>query len=191
MNFDQIFKRTIAYEGGYVDDPEDRGGETYKGISRKNHADWRGWAMIDQARNYPDFPERLDDIIGLNEAVLEFYSQNYWSKLRCQDMGSMQVAQEVFDTAVNMGKSRAGKFLQQTINAFNRAGRDYSNISEDGIIGPATIAALQECLKVTNEMTVVTALNVLQGDYYLDIMRRDEGQERFARGWFERVKLYA
>ena len=37
MSYDKAFKEVAAIEGGYVNDPQDTGGETYKGISRVNH----------------------------------------------------------------------------------------------------------------------------------------------------------
>ena len=33
-NFDIAYRRTSRFEGGYVNDPKDAGGETYNGISR-------------------------------------------------------------------------------------------------------------------------------------------------------------
>ena len=34
-DFRLAYKKIEAAEGGYVNDPDDKGGETYKGISRK------------------------------------------------------------------------------------------------------------------------------------------------------------
>ena len=36
-NFKESFDKVILAEGGYVNDPDDAGGETYLGISRVNH----------------------------------------------------------------------------------------------------------------------------------------------------------
>ncbi|MBW1801582.1 MAG: hypothetical protein JRJ85_12745, partial [Deltaproteobacteria bacterium] len=41
--FDEAFEKTTAIEGGYVFDPDDAGGETYKGISRRFNPSWGGW----------------------------------------------------------------------------------------------------------------------------------------------------
>ena len=37
----------MKHEGGYVFDPDDSGGETYKGVARKFHSKWEGWSKID------------------------------------------------------------------------------------------------------------------------------------------------
>ena len=38
--FSEAFTQTAAHEGGYSNDPLDRGGETYRGIARVHHPDW-------------------------------------------------------------------------------------------------------------------------------------------------------
>ena len=65
MKFEDIFNKTMGIEGGYVDDPDDRGGETYKGISRKNHPAWEGWEIIDSMKEmeHSVFPENLETMI--------------------------------------------------------------------------------------------------------------------------------
>ena len=49
-DFKEAFELTLAHEGGYVKDPDDRGGETYKGIARRYNPGWSGWARIDKAK---------------------------------------------------------------------------------------------------------------------------------------------
>ena len=45
-NFNQAFKKVMSAEGGYVNDPDDPGGETYKGVARKMNPRWSGWAIV-------------------------------------------------------------------------------------------------------------------------------------------------
>ena len=46
-DFNKAYKATMGHEGGYVDDPADKGGETYKGIARRYNPGWGGWKQID------------------------------------------------------------------------------------------------------------------------------------------------
>lgn len=46
--FNLALKRMLGHEGGYSNDPDDLGKETYKGISRANHKNWSGWTQIDK-----------------------------------------------------------------------------------------------------------------------------------------------
>ncbi len=50
MSFAEALKHTLEFEGGYANDPADRGGETFRGISRKNWPRWSGWDLIDQVK---------------------------------------------------------------------------------------------------------------------------------------------
>lgn len=49
--FGDAFKKLSIKEGGYVNDKDDAGGETYRGISRKYNPTWQGWTMIDSYKN--------------------------------------------------------------------------------------------------------------------------------------------
>lgn len=46
-DFDKAYFRTCKFEGGYANDKNDSGGETYKGISRVHNPKWGGWKIID------------------------------------------------------------------------------------------------------------------------------------------------
>ena len=58
-------QKTLAHEGEYVNDPVDSGKETYRGISRTNHGDWKGWSIIDQYKVKPNFPFSLANNVDL------------------------------------------------------------------------------------------------------------------------------
>ncbi len=48
--YSQIIPTTLAHEGGYANHPSDKGGETYRGITRKHNPNWEGWAFIDEVK---------------------------------------------------------------------------------------------------------------------------------------------
>lgn len=102
-NFDEAYKRTLKFEGGYVNDPSDRGGETYKGIARKFNAKWRGWDIIDKYKTNPNFPKCLDSDTQLQTLVKQCYRANYWEPLWGDKIQNQAVANDLYDTAVNMG----------------------------------------------------------------------------------------
>ena len=56
--FDISFQKVLSYEGGYVNDPDDPGGETYKGIARKMNSKWDGWVLVDLLKQKPGFPAK-------------------------------------------------------------------------------------------------------------------------------------
>lgn len=84
----------FKWEGGYVNDPSDPGGETNMGISK---------------RAYPNL-----DIRNLTrQAAQEIYQRDYWNAIK-GDTLDPALACAALDTAINMGVGRATQFLNQT-----------------------------------------------------------------------------
>jgi len=78
-----VLAKTLKQEGGYVNDPYDSGGETYRGISRRAWPSWKGWPLIDQAKTdglkSPKAIDRhFEDDAEMFELVADFYFANFW-----------------------------------------------------------------------------------------------------------------
>lgn len=194
-NFDSAFAITAAHEGGYSDDPVDVGGETYRGISRRFNPSWQGWKIIDDLKDDHgagrQFRSQMADHPELNEMVKHFYKSQYWDRFWGDNIPDQQIAEELFDTGVNMGVSRGVTFLQESINLLNRNQQNYSDIVEDGVFGPSTLGALETCLASENNDSayIMKIMNVLQGMHYIDYMKSKPSQEKYARGWLKRVSI--
>ncbi len=187
-NFTEAYRLTSAHEGGYSNDRIDRGGETYRGISRIHHPDWVGWAVIDAARREPGFPKQLKSDRSLQASVKKFYKARYWEAFQGDDIPDQGIANELYDTAVNMGLRRAVRFLQSGLNLLNRDEKDYKDLVVDGWFGAKTSATLLVYLKKDKDPSALLKLmNIQQGARYAAIMSADASQERFARGWLKRV----
>lgn len=188
-NFDLAFQQTMGVEGGYNNDPTDRGGETYKGISRKYEPDWPGWNIIEDLKNKTNFPKNLNQDQELQELVKEVYKEKYWDVNKLDSISDQDVANEMFDTGVNMGTRLATTYLQIALNCLNKNQVLYGDIDEDGKIGPATLYALSTLLSKETSEILLKIMNVLQGNHYIEYMRQYPEQEKFARGWFSRVTI--
>ena len=92
-DFDKAFESVIGFEGGYVSDPSDPGGETRYGISK---------------RSYPGV-----DVRNLTlEQAKAIYHRDYWRPLRCDELPPV-VGRALFDAAVNSGVRQAVLWLQR------------------------------------------------------------------------------
>lgn len=114
--FDDEFEKVILAEGGYVNDPDDAGGETYLGISRKNNPKWVGWEVIDDIKKKygtKGITSRLKKDVALTNSAKFLYKQKYWDVLELDDILSQNIAHELFDTAVNCGVKTAINIAQQ------------------------------------------------------------------------------
>lgn len=187
-DFGNALAHVLGHEGGYANDPVDRGGETYRGVARRMHPGWAGWRRVDALRGKAGFPAALDADKALQRAVADFYRANYWAPLKGDQLDDEALARELFDTAVNMGVRRAVRFFQEALNLLNRNQRSYDDLTVDGWLGDKSLAALKAYLK-TDRSTfyLLKLLNALQAAHYVEIMRNDPSQERFARGWLKRA----
>ncbi|NOZ68014.1 MAG: secretion activating protein [Deferribacteres bacterium] len=158
--FEEAVTKTLQFEGGYSNNPLDRGGETRFGISKRWH---------------PDV-----DIKNLTiERAKEIYRREYWDKLNLDLVENQRIAEEIFDTAVNTSPRKAGRFLQEALNLLEDSG-----LVEDGIIGEKTLAAVNN---YPYPDALLKALNGFQFMHYLQTIEKDESQRIFIRGWLKRV----
>lgn len=104
-------------EGDYANDPLDRGGETWRGIARKMHPTWPGWAIVDQfkkGKTVKQINATLKTITRLQEMVLEFYKVKFWDVFRGDEIKYQFIANELYDAAINTGHVPAIKMLQNS-----------------------------------------------------------------------------
>lgn len=99
--FEKCLKQVLKWEGGYVKDPDDKGGATNKGITQSTYNRW----LLAQGKTRKDVK-----FISDNE-VKEIYYKNYWIASGCEKM-TPKFAALCFDTAVNMGVGRVQEFLK-------------------------------------------------------------------------------
>lgn len=173
MSIESMIEATIGKEGGYSNHPSDRGGPTRWGITeavaRRNG--YRG-----EMRNLP------------RETAVAIYRQEYAIKPGFAAVANISpaVAEELFDTGVNMGPAVPSLWLQQALNGLNNNGKLYADIREDGDIGSGTLAALKAYLAVRGrdgEAVLLKALNCLQGARYVELARTRSANEAFLFGW--------
>jgi len=164
----------IEREGGYVRDPDDRGGATCYGITE----------AVARAQGYAGSMRQLP-----RAEATQIYRRLYWLRPRFDEIArrSRQVAAELFDTGVNMGPAVAVTFLQRALTALNRNAGDYPDLVPDGRLGDQTLAAFDVFLKLrgtsSGEVVLLRALEALQGERYLRLAERRPANEAFLYGW--------
>ena len=173
MTIDAMIETLIGKEGGYSNHPSDTGGETMWGIT----------VAVARANGYvgpmKDMPRN---------AAKTIYLRKYYTLPGYADVAthSVKVAEELFDTGVNMGPSIGSMFLQRLLNALNRQGKDYPDLKVDGDIGPATLRSLKAYLAKRSkegEAVLLKGLNALQGARYISLAEGRAANEDFLHGW--------
>jgi len=116
MTFDEAFTKLLGHEGGYSNHPNDPGGETMWGVTKR----------VAVANGYRG-PMRDLKV----EFAKQIYRKSYWDAVYA-DLLPEGVRYAVFDAAVNSGPKQAIKWLQKALE-----------VDDDGVIGPQTKKALQ------------------------------------------------
>lgn len=115
LTFRQIFDRLIGHEGGYVNHPQDPGGETNWGITKRTAV----------ANGYISAMKNMT-----REQAFNIYQKAFWQRYRCEEL-TPSVAYQFFDAVVNHGLGNASRMLQRA-----------ADVADDGIIGAVSLAAI-------------------------------------------------
>jgi lysozyme family protein len=160
-NFATSLNLTLVYEGGWVNNPKDPGGATYRGVTQAVYDDYR--ASLGQARQ---------SVRLMSDAELQtIYRTRYWSRV-CGDQLPLGLDYAVFDFAVNSGVARAASTLQGLVAA-----------AADGNIGPKTLQAVaMHCATYG-----VTALTDGVCNARMNFLRMLPTYGEFGLGWQRRV----
>lgn len=170
--FTLIDKPTALAEGGYINDPS--GGETNFGITIK----------VARQNGYMG---PMKDMTAAQAQTIR--RAIYYARPGIYLLApiSLSIAQEVYDSGVNMGTGTAVMWLQRALNGLSNRGKLYTKILVDGAVGPLTAAALTAYLTLRGAEGVTVllrALNCLQGADY--IMLEESNETLFAGdlyGW--------
>ena len=159
-NFDASFARVIKSEGGYVNDPLDKGGETNLGVTIA------AWGTYLNRAIQPGEMKLL-----IPQKVKPFYKQMYWDLVKCDDL-PVGVDYAVFDFSVNAGVSRAAKFLQRAVGAV-----------DDGVIGSGTLGRVAK----TDPAVLLKNFADQKQRFYNGLATTNPSQQKFLKGWLARV----
>jgi lysozyme family protein len=167
-NFDSSLQKILQNEGGYVNDPDDPGGETYKGVARKIWSAWDGWLIVDYNRTQSGFPANLEKDPDLQEKVKDFYKVNYWDKLNGSKIADDEVAASIFDFAVNAGLSTSASIAQMIVET-----------DRDGVIGDITVKKIND-FDPEHFLALFTISKVAR---YISIVKKKPVSQKYFYGW--------
>ncbi|MGE3396039.1 MAG: glycoside hydrolase family 108 protein [Sphingomonas sp.] len=159
----------IAVEGGYVNHPNDPGGETNKGITKRVAVQngYRG-----PMRSLP------------TSVATDIYYRQYLVAPGYEPLIELDAAvtEELFDTTVNMGPRRPSRWFQLSIN-----GLCGTNLTVDGRVGPATQSAFAACQARIGAarlcVSMLDRLDAAQRAEYDRLIRVNRRLRVFHRGW--------
>ena len=174
---DQLIDEVIGREGGYSNDPKDRGGPTR-------------WGITEQVARAYGYQGDMKDLP--RPSAIEIYRKRYWLSVGFDKVAAVvpSVAALMFDIGVNMGQSVAGRFLQRALNLLNRNAADYPDIVVDGGVGAMSIASLAGYRRkrpdAEGEAVLLWMINAFRTGRYAEIAEANPSREAFEYGWIAR-----
>lgn len=165
-NIDNLAPFILRWEGGFVNDPVDKGGATNMGVTIGT---WRSVGYDKDGDGDID----VDDLHLLDkEDVIErVLRPHYWNRWRADEILNQSVANILVDWVWASG-THGIKRPQRILG-----------VTADGIVGPKTLAAV-------NSMDPMELHFRIKNDrikFIDEICQRDPSQERFRKGWMNRI----
>lgn len=168
-NFEKFAGRLLVLEGGYVNNPADRGGPTKYGVIL---ATWKahGW----DKDNDGDIDD--EDIKKLTPEDAKYIAKKiFWDHFKADEIKNQSLAEFIVDWGYNSGTGTAARKLQQALG-----------VAADGVIGRQTLAALNSA----NQKQLFEKLKQARIDFIEAIVRNRPDQMRFYDGWMNRVQKF-
>lgn len=183
MRFREIAKIVLGFEGGFSNDPSDRGGKTKYGITN-------GTLLSAQSKGWMPGNLRIEDIT--QEHAMKIYELGYWKPVRADELPE-PLDLILFDAAINHGVGGAVKLLQEALNSI-LSGAD---LAVDGAFGPKTMVALRKVITKSEYLTwknpelednfllryLCVDILMNRTELFSVIADKDESQRKFLRGW--------
>ena len=159
-NFDLCYPSLIKAEGGYVNNPQDPGGMTNLGVTRRAWEHWVGHGVAEA------------DMRALTPLIVSpFYRAMYWNIVHGDEL-PLGLALCMFHSAVNSGPQRACILVQKLVKA-----------TPDGAIGPATLQLINQAVAARGEKALIRGFQDSYRAFYLTL----KNFATFGHGWIKRA----
>jgi len=167
-----VLAAVVSVEGGYVNHPKDPGGETNHGITAK----------VARQAGYTGSMQDLS-----KQTALDIYRKKYVEQPHFLPFIDIQplVGYKLVDAGINVGPARVAQWLQHSLNALSRGGKDWPLIAVDGAAGQKTLEAYKALEAKRGKAKacelVIKSIEAYQAQHYINLKMHD-----FTVGWLDK-----
>jgi len=152
------------WEGGYVNDPTDRGGATNKGVTLSTYRAFYG-------RN-----KTAADLKNITDSQWSYiFKKGYWDPMGGDYINNQSIADLLADFAWGSGPGTAARHIQTLVG-----------VNVDGKVGPKTIAAINN----SNQSDLFQRLKNDRINFVNKIVASDSSQSKYVNGWKARINSF-
>jgi lysozyme family protein len=170
--FNTFLPLVLKFEGGFVNDPDDPGGATNKGVTLETFSGC-AQSLLGVEPTLENLKSLTDDQAGL------IYRSLYWDKIHGDEFVNQNLANIVCDFYVN-AKANAAKLLQSVANEMG------ANLKVDGGIGSSTMAAIA----ALDQDELYRRYRAGRIAYYRNLAASRPSLAKFLNGWLNRVNAF-
>lgn len=158
--------------GVYAWLPDDKGGESYGGISRVANPNWVGWSAIDfeKHRLKVDRLKNGSKVAGMDGMVEQFY-KDLWTSKGFDKLKNQDIANIVYDFMVNSGTGNVEKIVGPIVQA-------------------KKLSTIIDLLNTGDPIKTYTDIKKARIKFYKDIVIKTPAQEKFLDGWLNRINSF-
>ena len=167
-DINKYFPKLIAFEGGFVNNPSDRGKATNMGITLST------WKSMGYDKNSDGIIDVQDIELLTRDDVLMVLRKTFWDKWQADLIGNQSIAEMLVDWTWCSGKW--GIIWPQRL----------LGIKADGIVGNYTLASVNSASPAEFHAKVLAA----RVAFAKEICQRDPSQGVFLKGWHNRIQSF-
>ena len=161
---EDLVPKITKWEGGYVNDPKDKGGSTNMGVTIGT------WKKVGYDKDHDgDIDET--DIKLLSKDDFKYVLRQFWDRWKADEIKSQKVANILVDWV--WGSGVWGIRIPQRI----------LGLKEDGVVGPITIAKVNS----SNEQELMNKIFAAREEFLDNIVKHNISQSKFIKGWKNRL----
>ena len=174
IKFHRISKIVLRHEGGYVNNPNDSGGATNKGIA------WNTWVAY--AKKDLGIEPTLENLKQLTDEQAEvIYRKRYWQPKGFCKIENDRLGLMIYDWSITSGGA-IKKVQQLLVDEFDQ------NIDVDGKMGERTAVIINS---IADQDNLLTRITEIRREYYTNLAIKADGTHTknyvFLKGWLNRV----
>lgn len=185
--FEDAYLLERKHEGYYVNNPLDKGGETYAGIARKIHPSNPIWSVVDQYKKEIGRDLKRNEKVPNTEPYVKAFYRSLWDKNNFGLIRSQSTANILYDWFINSGYLAFKTSDPETFGVDEILNRDFKkSVPIDGRLDPDTLQAI-------NSVDNARLYNLIKNErknFYLRIVEKDPTQKTFLAGWLSRINSF-